>query len=138
MQLTQQTDLGLRLLIILAQSDGTPVSVARCATEQGVSYNHLTKVAQALARGGFVESTRGRSGGVKLKKPARDIRVGDVVRHLEPNMTLTDCANCKLRPICKLEGVLCDALRAFLSTLDQKTLGDLVEAGPGLTRQAPG
>lgn len=126
MQLTQQTDLGLRLLIILARSDGMPVSVARCASDQNVSYNHLTKVAQALAKGGFIESTRGRSGGVRLKRAAGAITIGEVVRHLEPHMRLTDCATCRLRPTCQLEGLLCDALNAFLGALDGKTLADMI------------
>lgn len=125
MHLTQQTDLGLRLLMVLARGDGAPLSLARCAEEQRISYNHLSKVGQALAKGGFIETARGRSGGVRLAKPPEEIGIGEVVRFLEPQMRLADCENCQLRPVCALEGLLGDALDAFLERLDQKTLADL-------------
>ena len=59
MQLTQHTDFGLRLLIVLARKDGGPVSLPSFAAEQGLSYNHVAKVAQALVRAGFVEGYKG-------------------------------------------------------------------------------
>lgn len=134
MQLTQHTDYGLRLLIVLARKNAA-ISLPDFATEQGLSYHHVAKVAQALVREGFIISRRGRNGGVELARPARDITVGAVVRALERGMRLADCGNCALRDDCTTSGLLAEALEAFLAVLDRKTLADA--ARPGQPAFAP-
>ncbi|MCW1382225.1 Rrf2 family transcriptional regulator [Novosphingobium sp. KCTC 2891] len=129
MQLTQHTDFGLRLLLVLARADGASISLPRFAAEQGLSYNHVAKVAQALVHEGFVASQRGRGGGVSLARPAAAITVGEVVRALERGMKLADCARCALRDNCGLSGVLAEALEAFLAVLDRHTLADVSAEG---------
>lgn len=129
MQLTQHTDFGLRLLIVLARKDGGPVSLPSFAAEQGLSYNHVAKVAQALVRAGFVASHRGRSGGVSLARAAAAISVGEVVRALEPGLRLADCASCGLRADCATSNVLAEALAAFLAVLDRHSLADAAKTG---------
>lgn len=129
MQLTQHTDFGLRLLIVLARGQGGPIALPTFAAEQGLSYNHVAKVAQALVRAGFVISHRGRSGGVSLARPAEDIRVGDVVRALEPGLRLADCASCGLRADCATSSVLAEALAAFLAVLDRTSLAEAAKSG---------
>jgi Rrf2 family nitric oxide-sensitive transcriptional repressor len=129
MQLTQHTDFGLRLLIVLARRGGGPVALPGFAAEQGLSYNHVVKVAQALGRAGFIKSHRGRSGGVSLACPADRITIGQVVRALEPGMRLADCAHCVLRRDCMTSNVLAEALAAFLAVLDQKSLSDAARPG---------
>ena len=121
MQLTQHTDFGLRLLIALVRAEGA-VSLPAFAAAQRLSYNHVAKVAQALARGGFVVGRRGRGGGVALARPAEEITLGEVVRALEPGMRLVDCARCELRFDCATMGVLDQALNAFLAVLDRTSL----------------
>ena len=122
MQLTQHTDFGIRLLVVLARSDGRPVPLTRFAEERGLSYNHVAKVAQALVHAGFVVSHRGRSGGVSLARGPHDIRIGDVVRALEPNMQIADCPACTMRNECSAEDMLGDALSAFMAVLDDRSL----------------
>lgn len=128
MQLTQHTDFGLRLLIVLARKHGA-VSLPAFSAEQGLSYHHVAKVAQALVHDGFATSQRGRSGGLALALPAEEIRVGDVVRTLERGMKLADCARCALRADCALSSVLAEALDAFLAVLDRYTLADVAREG---------
>lgn len=129
MQLTQHTDFGLRLLIVLARQGGGPVALPAFAADQKLSYNHVAKVAQKLVHAGFIASQRGRSGGVSLARPAGEINVGDVVRALEPNMRLADCAHCELRFDCTTSGVLAKALAAFLDVLDKTTLAEAAKVG---------
>jgi len=138
MQFTQHTDFGLRLLIVLARDDGGPVSLPSFAAEQGLSYNHVAKVAQALVRTGFVVSHRGRSGGVSLSRPATDMTVGEVVRALEPGMRLADCAGCALRSDCTTSNVLADALAAFLALLDRVSLAEAARPGKPAFADWPG
>lgn len=128
MQLTQHTDFGLRLLIVLAREEGS-LSLPAFSAQQGLSYHHVAKVAQALVAAGFAVSHRGRSGGIALARPAADITVGEVVRTLEKGMRLADCATCALRADCALSGVLAEALEAFLGVLDRYTLADVSRQG---------
>ena len=129
MQLTQHTDYGLRLLIVLARK-GEAVSLPEFAGEQRLSYHHVAKVAQALVREGFVLSRRGRNGGVELARAPSDITIGAVVRALERGMRLADCASCQLRGDCGTSSVLAEALAAFLAVLDRTTLADAAKKGP--------
>lgn len=124
MQLTQHTDFGLRLLIVLARSEGGSVSLPEFSAEQKLSYHHVAKVAQALAREGFINTRRGRSGGVELARPPEDIAIGQVVRALERGMQLADCGHCELRNDCATSPLLAEALAAFLAVLDRTTLAE--------------
>ena len=122
MQLTQHTDFGLRLLIVLARSKSGSIALPAFAAEQGLSYNHVAKVAQGLIRAGFITSQRGRNGGVTLARAPAELSVGEVVRALEPGMRLADCGRCALRFDCATSGVLDEALAAFVAVLDRTTL----------------
>jgi Rrf2 family transcriptional regulator, nitric oxide-sensitive transcriptional repressor len=122
MQLTQHTDFGLRLLIVLARKKGDHVSLPQFAADLGLSYNHVTKVAQALAREGYIRTRRGRMGGVELAVEPDQLSVGAVVRSLERNMQLADCPNCPLYGDCSASPLLAEALAAFMAVLDRTTL----------------
>ncbi len=128
MQLTQHTDFGLRLLIVLAR-DAAAISLPAFSAQQGLSYHHVAKVAQGLVQAGFATSHRGRSGGIALARPAAEIGIGDVVRKLERGLRLADCATCALKGDCALSGVLAEALEAFLGVLDRYTLADVAREG---------
>lgn len=130
MQLTQHTDFGLRLLIVLARRGGGPMALPEFAAEQKLSYHHVAKVAQALAREGFINSRRGRSGGVELARPAEEISVGQVVRALERGMQLADCTSCALQGDCNTSPLLAEALAAFLAVLDRTPLADAAKRSP--------
>jgi Rrf2 family nitric oxide-sensitive transcriptional repressor len=103
-----------------------------------ISRNHMNKVAQTLVQGGFIESARGRGGGIRLARPANDINLGDVVRATEENFHLVECfsgsANtCIVSPVCGLRGPLREAVAAFFEVLDRYSLGELI-AQPGAWR----
>lgn len=128
MQLTQHTDFGLRLLIALARN-ADAIALPAFAAQQGLSYHHVAKVAQALVHEGFAVSRRGRNGGIALGRPAAEICVGDVIRKLERGMRLADCAHCALKNDCALSGILAEALDAFLAVLDRYSLADVAREG---------
>ncbi len=126
MQLTERTDLALRLLLYLAVHDNVRVTVGVIAQAYGASEAHLSKVAQALVHAGFVDTTPGRGGGVRLVRPATEIRVGSVVRALEP-VVIVDClapdgGTCPVEGACGLQPALKAARDAFLGVLDGVTL----------------
>jgi Rrf2 family nitric oxide-sensitive transcriptional repressor len=132
MRLTVYTDYALRLLMYLAIKDDGLATIAEIAESYDISRNHMMKVAHQLGLAGYVETVRGRSGGLRLARSATEINLGDVVRHTEQDMALVPCmspadAACAIRPSCLLKRALDRAMAAFLAVLDEYSLGDLVK-----------
>ena len=131
MHLTHYTDYSLRTLIFLSLHPEEKLSIQEIADFFEISKDHLVKVVHNLSRLGYIESLRGRHGGIRLAGKPEDINIGEVVRNVEPHFHLVDCFNseahfCKVTPICKLKHVLEEALEQFASVLDQYTLKDMV------------
>jgi Rrf2 family nitric oxide-sensitive transcriptional repressor len=138
MRLTVYTDYALRLLMYLALKKDRLATIAEIAKSYDISRNHLMKVAHQLGVAGYVETVRGRGGGLRLAKPIAAIGLGEVVRYTEPDMAIVSClapldASCAIQPACVLKGALKKARDAFLDVLDGYTLGDLVEPRSGLS-----
>lgn len=126
MQLTRHTDYALRLLMYLTDLGEERTSIAEVADAQMISRTHLMKIANELAHRGFIEAVRGRSGGIRLARPAEEINLGEVVRATEPGCGLVDCTGCRLIRRCNLPGIFDQAQNAFQSVLDKYTLAQLV------------
>ncbi len=131
MQLTRYSDYSLRVLIYLALDPERLVTVEDIARSYDISRGHLMKVVHQLGLRGYVETVRGRGGGLRLARPPKQIGIGDVVRSTEENMALVECfdpasSRCAIEPACGLRPVLHEALAAFLAVLDHYTLADLV------------
>ena len=127
MQLTSFTDYGLRALIYMASlPEGRMTSISEVTDVYGVSRNHMGKIINS--RAGYVTAVRGKNGGIRLGKSASAIRIGDVVRELEP-LSLVNCSSefCHITPACRLKQALSKAVQSFLMELDNYTLADLVE-----------
>lgn len=128
MQLNLRTDYALRMLMALAARDEV-VSIDWIAEQYDISRNHLAKVAQDLATAGFIETQRGRGGGVRLARAPSDINVGEVVRRLENTSGFVACMggkeDCAIDSVCGLKPALAGALEAFLHHLDQFDLAQI-------------
>ncbi|MDW0110120.1 RrF2 family transcriptional regulator [Sporosarcina aquimarina] len=133
MRLTLYTDYSLRVLIFLAaKPKGERSTVTEISESFRISKNHLTKVVHELGKAGFIETVRGRGGGIQLKVAPNLINVGNVVRQTEDDFQLVECFNresnqCVLAPACQLKGVLQEALHAYLAVLDRYTIEDFVQ-----------
>jgi Rrf2 family nitric oxide-sensitive transcriptional repressor len=132
MQLSKFTDYGLRVLMQLEANHPNRTSVAQIASSFNISEHHVAKVASALVKGGFVQSGRGRAGGLTLAKPDSEIIIGAVVRHLSGDVPVVECfANdgddCAAFEQCGLRGPLYDAQQAFFGVLDQYSLAQVVK-----------
>lgn len=133
MQLTLHADYALRVLIYLGTHPDELVSTQTMSDAYGISKHHLVRVVQTLGEHGYVKVVPGRSGGVGLAKAPDAIRLGDVVVHAEQNLRLVECFDmstntCPITKHCGLAGVLGTALEAFISSLNTKTLADLLQA----------
>ncbi len=130
MRLTQYTDYALRVLIHLALKPDQLSTIREISAAYEISQNHLMKVVQRLSQLGYVDSRRGRGGGLSLKREPGRIVVGQVVRDMEPDFGLVECFRpdnaCVITGACVLPRALRQAVGAFLSELDNYTLADLV------------
>ncbi|MBC9908154.1 MULTISPECIES: Rrf2 family transcriptional regulator [Achromobacter] len=130
MQLTRFTDFGLRVLMYLTQcrDRSAAVTIPEIADRFSVSRNHLVKVVHFMAQQGWVSTSRGKGGGLRLSQAADRYRLGDLIRQLEQQGPLIDCREppCALDGACRLSGVLAQTLQAFYEALNGYTLADLV------------
>lgn len=131
MQLTSYTDYSLRALLYLAKNPDRLVTVTEISEHYGVSRNHMVKVVHNLGALKYVQTVRGKSGGVRLAMEPKDIVIGEVVKKTEPHMDIQECFNkdtntCPLIDDCRLMGVLYQARASFLSVLDAHTLADMM------------
>lgn len=139
MRLTLHTDYALRLLMLLAVEPDRVHTIEEVARRYGISRNHLMKITQTLAQAGFVDSLRGRGGGLRLRGAVESINLGAVVRATEDGFELVECFDrarnrCVVSSACGVRGPLEEALGAFLEVLDRYSLGDLVR-NPGTFRR---
>lgn len=134
MQLTRYTDYSVRVLTHLSTYPDRLSCIAEIARAYGISQSHLMKVVQDLGHSGYVETVRGRNGGIRLRKPPAEINLGALVRHTEKHFDVVDCPNCLIAPACQMTSVFAQATRAFLSVLDQYTLADMMSRRQQLHR----
>jgi len=141
MRLTIFTDYTLRVLIYLGahQHEGRLATISDIATVYGISENHLMKIVHHLAKQGYVETTRGKGGGMRLARAPELINIGDVVRGAEEDLAVVECfrkgaRQCPIAPACALGGVLERAMHAFFEVLDGQTLANLLQPRKDLAR----
>jgi Rrf2 family nitric oxide-sensitive transcriptional repressor len=132
MQLTVFTDYGLRSLMYLAAHPERRCSVREIAEYYEISRHHLVKVVHRLSQLGYISSNKGRGGGIQIAKPAGELKLGDLVEALEPSMEIVECFNkhtntCRIAAGCQLKHYIFDAKKAFLISLNSRTLADTVK-----------
>jgi len=136
MHLTVYTDYTLRVMMYLAvkYAEGGVATIDEMAKAYRVSRSNLTKIVNELAQNGFIETTRGRSGGARLARLPSQISVGTLVRMAEKDFAIVEChaapsqVNCAIMPTCNLKNGLRRAVDAFLYELDKLTLDDAIIA----------
>jgi len=132
MQLTRFTDYSLRTLMYLASHSGQLSSVKEISGHYGISRNHLVKVVHRLSQLGYIETLKGKGGGIQIAKGAEKIRLGVLISELEPNMNLVECFDvktntCRITGACQLKHYLYEAVRSFINTMNKYTLADTIK-----------
>lgn len=152
MRLTLHTDFALRVLIQVGVNDGKLTTIKDIAQTFHISKAHLMKVVNDLSQKGYLDTVRGRNGGIRLMRKPEEINIGRVVRDTENQLDVIGCLEhkgyCPIQRVCVLRGVLSDATDAFLAVLDAHTLADLIKPrrvlsslllnGHDLTSRSPG
>jgi Rrf2 family transcriptional regulator, nitric oxide-sensitive transcriptional repressor len=131
MRLTLYTDFALRTLIQVGLNDGKLTTIKDIARSFGISKPHLMKVVNHLSQKGYLDTVRGRNGGIRLMREPRYINIGQVVRDTEETLDVIGCFEqrgyCPIERVCVLRGALRDATQAFLAVLDAYSLADLIK-----------
>jgi Rrf2 family transcriptional regulator, nitric oxide-sensitive transcriptional repressor len=138
MRLTLWTDYALRTLIYVGAKGEELSTIAEIAKSFGISKTHLMKVVNKLGQQGYIDTVRGKGGGIRLRRPPAEICVGAVVRETEEDLAVMGCLSesgfCRIEGCCVLRRALRRATAAFLRTLDEYTLADLLAPGATLVR----
>jgi len=132
MQLTRFTDYGLRTLMFVVARPQSNASVKEIAEHYNISRNHLVKVVHRLAQLGYIETTKGKGGGLKIAENTQNMRLGDLITHLEPNMNMVECFDaktntCRITNTCQLKHYLYEATQNFITTMNKYTLADMTQ-----------
>jgi len=156
MRLTNYSDYALRSLIYLAvkPEPHTLANISDIANSYDISKSHLTKVIHQLGQLGYIESVRGKNGGIRLARAPKEINLGVLIKQIEPDFDLVECfavpvskdkgsqskdlpvtfieekadkpIGCVITPVCQLKSVFSEALRAFITVLERYTLADII------------
>lgn len=130
MKLTLYTDYCLRVLMYLGLKDGELATIKEIADHYAVSRNHLMKVVYELNRMGYIQTVRGKNGGLRLRQQPSDINLGELVRRTESDLVLVECFGesnrCCIASACALKPVLAEAMHAFFAVLDRYHVDDLL------------
>jgi Rrf2 family protein len=139
MRLTKSTSHAIRILIDCARAEGRLVKVAELSQRLQITQQNAFKIVNLLARAGLIEAMRGRNGGVRLARPAQEVRIGDVVRATEVTHVEIEDGSAGRRPKRDhgVNQILDDALGAFIDVLDQHTLADMAASQPDARPPAP-
>ncbi|NIZ10459.1 Rrf2 family transcriptional regulator [Pseudooceanicola sp. HF7] len=137
MRLTKRTNISMRVLMYCAVHQDRLVTKSEIAEVCNISENHLAQVINRLGQLGYLKTHRGRNGGMALGRSMHEIRVGDVFRAVEGTVPIAECFaddenTCPLIGACRLRLAIARATEAFYATLDESTLGELVEENGGL------
>jgi Rrf2 family transcriptional regulator, nitric oxide-sensitive transcriptional repressor len=132
MRLTLHTDYALRVLMYVGVKREALSTIPEIVERFDISKGHVMKVVHRLAQKGYLETTRGKRGGMRLARKPEQINIGAVVRDMEEELGVLGCLQgskgyCRIEECCLLRSALRDATNAFLATLDRYTLQDLVK-----------
>ena len=137
MRLTTKTNLAARVLMACAFNRGKTLRTSDIAQVSNASLNHLLQVVNGLQAHGFIETLRGRHGGLRLARAPEQISMGYVFRVFEAGQPFAEgfdaeTNTCPLSTECRLRGYIARAVEAFYHELDMVTLEDLTRGNCGL------
>ena len=138
MRITRGTDVGLRVLMLLARSDAPKVSISQLAEDLNLPERHVGKIVQVLSKYGWVATLRGRTGGVVITPAGLAASADTILTAIEGDAPLLNCYDppCPfLEQECELRKTLGSAQAAFRAELAGRTIRDL--AGHGADAPSP-
>ena len=107
-----------------------------------ISKNHMMKITHNLSKKKYINTKKGKGGGIELARESSEINIGELVREIEPDLHIAECFDassnkCRITEICKLKKVLSSAKKAFMAELDSQTLADIAPSKEELQKLIP-
>lgn len=138
MKLSRRGEYALRSLInlgVAAEVGRSLVQVSELAENEQLPVKFLEQIMQTLKEAGCIESVRGKFGGYRLARSAREITIGSVVRLIDGPLAPIGCVSqtayekctCPDEAHCGLRMLMLDVRNAIAGILDRYTLADVVE-----------
>jgi len=130
--LSKPTVYAIRALLYLVarEKENDFVSIREMATELDISFHFLTKILQKLSEKGIVQSSRGATGGIILKRSPASIRIAEIVSTIEgPQffdkclLGLPGCGNKKPCPMHEFWKETKSSIKQMLETTTLKEMG---------------
>lgn len=125
---------AIRAMLLLAREKeaGHFLRADEIAEAIGGPRNYTSKVLNALAKAGYIASSRGPQGGFQLVRPASEISIGHVVDLFFAPSSSGRCLNgnapCNPRRPCAAHQRWVSVLDAQRAPLDATTIADLVDS----------
>ncbi|MEB2332583.1 MAG: Rrf2 family transcriptional regulator [Nitrosomonas sp.] len=139
MKLTNYSDYALRILIYLGLKREKLSTITEISDCYRISRNHVVKIVHHLGQLGYLDTMRGKHGGIRLARAPEMINIGEVIRHTESTMDIVECFSeqntCVICDSCVLRSIIAEALAAFMTVLDGYTLADLMVPKHQLKKQ---
>lgn len=136
MRLTTFSDYSIRVMMYLGTKRGELVKISDIANAYRISENHLTKVVHYLAQRSYIETVRGKGGGLRLIREPKTINIGELIVGTEGDAGFLPCLDsdgeCCIQSACKLMGILREAQNALYAVLNKYTLADLLTSEKAL------
>lgn len=133
MRLTVRTDYAFRMLLYLAVHPDRLCTIKEIAKAYHISEPHLMKITNQLSQLAWIETIRGKGGGMKLAKKPEEICLAEVIKTVEPDFHLVECFSsdntCNIGAYCGLTGIMQEALDAFIACFAQYSLADILKSG---------
>jgi Rrf2 family protein len=133
--LTAKGKYGLKAMIHLAGLDaGEIAQVADIAQSCSIPKKFLDQILSELRNAGLAFSKKGKAGGYALARPARDIKVGQIIRTLDGPLAPISCASvtayrpcddCGNEKLCAVRLMMMEAREALSGVLDKRTLAQM-------------
>lgn len=131
MYLSKFSDYGFRILIYLGNHPDELFTVDELSSTLGLSTHHIKKIIYRLAKNGYIASSKGRNGGIKLGMNPKDINLGKLLEVTEDNLNIVECFSlenntCNIVKSCRLKPIISEALDAFILKFSEYTLEDIL------------
>ena len=132
MTLSKFSDYAFRILILLGNNPDMTFTVDSISDTLGLSNHHIKKIVYKLATEGYIDSSKGRNGGLRLGMNPADINLGELLKITEDNLNIVECfskdgCTCNISSSCKLKGLIGVALNSFMNVFHQYTLADVLD-----------
>ena len=129
MRLTRQTEIAISILISCARRQ-TVIDTELAASEARTTRDHAAQVLKAMVRAGWIETRRGRRGGLTLAADPDSLLLGNIVKTMQPAMLQQPISRSDSMDV-SLGSVLSEVTTVVHNLLDCYSIADLAEKCPG-------